>query len=290
MAMSICPTMTRPFGRVFRDSARQAALEREGFVVLDFLDQEEVGRLSNLWESLDDEVKSLPFSATIMSPDLSYRRRVSDEIGGIFTARLTSILHDYRFCHGSFIAKLPGRDEGRVALHQDQSFVDEERFTPAVLWVPLVDVTRTTGCLRVVRGSHRINRGPRGSYRDFPYPELQPVIESRFLTDVPMRAGQLCVMTATLFHQSETHRGDSVRVAIGALSIPEESRLLYYYQDPETRSARMERFEVPDDFYLRHTFGLRPDDIEGAGFVDARTEPLTLAQLEAACRPAPAGS
>lgn len=282
--------MKTSFGRVFRDRGHQTALERDGFVVLDFLDHGEVSGLLSLWERLDDEVKSLPFSATIMSPNLSYRQRVSDEIGGIFTARLTPILHNYRFCHGAFIAKLPGMDEGRVALHQDQSFVDEDRFTPAVLWVPLADVARATGCLRVVRGSHRINTGPRGSYRDFPYPELQPVIESRFLTDVPMRAGQLCVMTATLFHESETHRGDHTRVAIGALSIPENSRLLYYYQEPGTPSARMERFEVPDDFYLRHTFGLRPGDIDGAGFVEARTERLTLVQLETTCLPAPAGS
>ncbi len=275
--------MKTSFDRVFRDAGLQATFERDGFVVMDLLDRDEVANLRALWDELDDDVKARPFSATIMSRNLSYRRRVSEGVVGVFAGRLGAILNDYRFCHGVFVAKRPGMEEGHVSLHQDQTFVDEDRFTPAVAWVPLSDVTRETGCLRAVRGSHRINHGPRGTYRDFPYPELQPAITERFLTDIPMRAGQVCIAAATLFHESGAHHGESVRVAACALSIPRSSRLLYYYQDG---TERMEFFEVPDDFYLRHTFGLRPAGMESAGFVEARTEPMTLQQLEAVCIPA----
>jgi len=276
--------MKTSFDRVFTDAALQATFERDGFVVMDLLNPDEIATLKELLEGLDDEVKARPFSATIMSPNLSYRRSVSQGVVGVLAERLRTILNDYRSCHGVFVAKRPGMEEGHVLLHQDQTFVDEGRFTPAVAWVPLSDVNQETGCLRAVRGSHRINHGPRGTYRDFPYPELRAVIAERFLTDLPMRAGQVCIAAATLFHESGAHHGEDVRVAACVLSIPKRSHLLYYYQhSPE----RMELFEVPDDFYLRHTFGFRPEGMESAGFVEARAEAVTLQQFEAVCVPAP---
>jgi len=276
--------MKTTFDRVFRDASLQALFERDGFVVIDLLQADEVAALRAVWDASDDEVKTRPFSATIMSPDLAYRRRVSEAVVGLLSQRLHAVLDDYRFCHGVFVAKCPGMDEGHVSLHQDQSFVDEERFTAAVVWLPLTDVTRRNGCLRAVRGSHRFNHGARGTYRDWPYPELRGAITERYLADLPMRAGQACLAAPTLFHESEANRSDTVRVAACALAIPRQSRLLYHYQDA---TDRMQRFEVPDDFYLRYTFGDLPAGMESTGAVDASTEPLTLEQLAGVCRPAP---
>lgn len=275
--------MTSPVTHTFRDPDLERAFRRDGFVVVDFLSSDEVATLLRCWAELQDPTKSYAFSVTVMSTERAYRERVNAAIEAIFAPKQAALLDDYRFCHGNFITKQPGMSDGEVLLHQDQSFVDDVRFVSANFWVPLIDVDRASGCLHVVRGSQTLNPISRGSYRAFPYPDLLPTLEQRFLTYLPMRAGQACIMNPAIFHGSRSNRASHERVAVGTLSIPRESRLRYFHQDEAGASDRVELYDVPDDFYVRHVFGRRPEGIASSGVFESKTEPLSIERLEATC-------
>jgi ectoine hydroxylase-related dioxygenase (phytanoyl-CoA dioxygenase family) len=181
---------------------------------------------------------------------------------------------------GSFAVKQPSRDDddGFVGLHQDLSFVDEPRFAGISLWCPLEEVDERNGCLAVVVGSHRFN----SFYREpcsLPYPDLVPLLEHNYLTQLPMAPGRALLMDNRLFHESKPNRTPRTRLVAAGVAVPRESRLLYCHRDLDAAPDRLEVFEVPDDFYVRHSIGQRPREGHHAATVPRRVAELTADRL-----------
>jgi ectoine hydroxylase-related dioxygenase (phytanoyl-CoA dioxygenase family) len=191
-----------------------------------------------------------------------------------------ALLKGYRLCSGGFITKQPGKEQGVVELHQDPTMVDDTRFIALGIWCPLVDVDLRNGCLRVVPGSHRINRRPREAMViDFPYTDLLSCIEDKYLADIPMKAGQAFVYTQTLFHSSLPNYSDRERLVAGALAIPDGSRLQVYLRDKERHPELLAGYEVSADFYRTYCLGSVPEDSLRIGFVDDNCEPMSEERL-----------
>lgn len=279
--------MDTPPKPTFTDPDLQHAFSVDGFVVVDLLSADDLLSLARTYAAHDDVIKSLPFSVTTMSEDVEYRRRVDAEIRATLAPPLERLLNEYRFSHGGYFVKRPNEKDADILLHQDPSFVDGQCHLPVVFWAPLSAVGPGTGCLRVVPGSHRLNPGARGAYSAFPYPELESVIHERYLADVPMRPGQACLFNPSLFHASGPHNGLRERVVAGALLVPRESAAVYYYQDANAATNELEKYHVPDDFYLHHRFGRQPAEFgppEIVAEAPARVSIVTLARECEPCR------
>jgi len=164
-----------------------------------------------------------------------------------------------------------------MPFHQDPTFVDETQFQSLGIWCPLVDVDESSGCLFIVPGSHRLNRGPRGPLTNFPYADLIPLLRERYARPVPMKAGQAIIFCQKVFHTSPPNGGDDVRVVATALTVPEAARLRYYHQD-YARNV-MEIFEVEDLFYTRHIIGGPAREGRVIEVIDYGYEPLTEERL-----------
>ena len=248
------------------------AFERDGYVVADFLDGDDVERLLEVFRSFDNPAHAMAFGASILSPDLDYRRDVDAAIKAVFAPKLGRLFRGYRHCFSNFVFKEPQPPGtpphlGIVPLHQDLTVVDESRYQSLGIWCPLVDVDPVNGCLYVVPGSHRLNTGPRGPATRFPYDDLVPLFEAGHLRAVPMRAGQAFVFTQKVFHTSQPNRGERTRVVAGGLFAPEDAQLYCYYQEPAA-PQRMTVFEVDDLFYTRYIYGSRPEGVRAVGEID----------------------
>ena len=265
--------------QVFRDSSLQQRFERDGYVVVDFYNESEVARLLEIWDELPGDLGEVPFSNTIMSRDLNYRREVHEQVADVFRQRTDALLDQYRICLCSFNAKRPQDEGGIVQLHQDWTFVDESRYQAVGIWCPLVDVTEDNGCLRIVPGSHRLNSRPRGFQEPFPYSDLLPCIERDYLVEIPMKAGQAFVYTQRLFHSSPSNRSDRLRLAAGALALPDKSKLRFLMSNGQENPRQLTVYEVADDFYRTYLFGSVPDDSLRAGVLDGGYEPVSEARL-----------
>jgi len=242
--------------RVFIDDAMQARFEHDGYVVVDCLSASQVDELLDEWNCLSDEIDQAGFSSSLMSRNIEYRNKVHEIVGSRLASPASTLLLRYRMVMCNFLNKRPGQRNGMVEMHQDWTFVDEERYYSIGIWCPLVDVDRTNGCLRIVPGSHRLNRRPRGFHRTFPYTELLPLLEERYITDVPMEAGQAFIYTQTLFHSSPLNNSQAERVVAGALFVPEESQM--YFLMPQQESGMLGVYAVPDDFYRTLMMGSTP--------------------------------
>jgi hypothetical protein len=264
--MSIASTV-RP---AFRDPELQRVYDRQGYLVVRTLEDDQVARLLELWKTSLPPSQDVPFAVSVCSDDFAYRDKIDPEIRAAFAGFAARELNDYRLCVGSFLTK---RGDGgtAVAVHTDTTMVDESRFLALNMWTTLVDVAPENGCLRMVPGSHLLGAQVRGTIGTFRWPELVPLIEERYLIDVPMVAGETCFIDPRTIHASYPNNSQAYRIATSALAVPAESELWYCHQ--QFPNADIELYRHDDEYLRTHVHGAAPDGLTQFGRLpDARPE------------------
>ena len=247
----------------------KAQLASDGFAVFDLLGPADVSALRAAQARLA-QPDGGGFDSTILSRDVGLRHAVDAAIRAVVVPRLHALLKDHRIAVCTFAIKRAGSADGEVPLHQDWSFVDERQHASLGLWCPLADVDLQNGCLQVVKGSHAADHPPRAACSPFLYPGLVATLRARYLTDLPMRAGQAVLFDNRLFHCSPPNCSDADRIAATAVLLPAQARLRYYHMPDRLAPHEVEVFEVEESFYLSHVAPGRPARATSLGIIDIR--------------------
>ncbi len=236
--------------QVFDDRTTQDTFRRDGYVVLPFLGEQEVGRLVELHATLAGSPPA-DFYATVFSRDADHRRRVSDGIASILSAPLSALFPRHELCFAVFVTKRPNTTQGALPLHRDYSFADAARHTAVHLWCPLIDVDETNGCLQVVKGSYTLVDSPY-AVNEYPpvFGRVMDVLRKDFTTAVPMAAGSLLAYESRLFHGSGENRSTVQRPALVAILLPTGVRPLVYVWNG-ARPTRFDVLEVTREFLVQ---------------------------------------
>jgi hypothetical protein len=260
----------------FRDPELQRVYDRQGYIVVRTLEDDQVARLLDLWKTSTPSALDVPFAVSVCSDDFGYRAKIDPEIRAAFAGFVTRELKEYRICVGSFLTKR-GHDGTSVAVHTDTTMVDESSFLALNMWTTLVDVAPENGCLRMMPGSHLLSTQIRGTIGTFRWPELIPLIEERYLVDVPMAAGETCFIDPRTIHASYPNNSGDYRVATSALAVPAESELWYCHQ--EFPSSDIDLYHHDDEYFRTHVHGSPPDGLTRFGRVPDAPPELTPERL-----------
>lgn len=274
--------------RCFTDPAMQADFERDGYIVVDLLDASAIERLLAVHAGEPNSDQTGFFASMLLDEKADYRARVDAALKAEIAPRVLQLLDNFRVFHCSFAVKAPHAPASSIGLHQDISFVDEGRHQALNIWCPLVDVGPENGWLFVVKGSHRFNHGLRPP-TGLMYPHLQAMLEARYLSYLPLRAGQALLMHPCTFHGSPPNRSDDQRVVAAGVAAPREAPLYYCHQDWQRETGEIEVYAVGDDFYLTHVVGQRPRQGEFLGAFPFEVEPLDENRLAESCAPLVSG-
>ncbi|MCC6848777.1 MAG: phytanoyl-CoA dioxygenase family protein [Deltaproteobacteria bacterium] len=274
MRVEPAPTLP-PSAPTFGDPSAARAFLRDGWVVTDLLDAEEVATLARVFDAIVGAPAEPIYSS--WSQALSVRAQTDAAIRSVTLPRLCALLPRREMVFAGFMAKAVSPDTA-FPIHQDPTIVDEERWTPLTFWVPLVAVEPETGCMQGVPGSHRWRAFPRPAFRAFPYQHedarLRPL-----LRPIPMRAGQVLLAHPALFHASTPNLGAGRRVACVGTLVPDDAEVRYYRRR-ETEPV-IDAHPVPSGFYVR----VRPEDatdgLPVAGRFPDQPPPLDLDALVA---------
>jgi hypothetical protein len=242
---------------VVRDERLQARFRERGFVAVELFGPEELEGLSAIYNRFSHH-HGEGFSATILSPDLAYRREADAALRAIVAGPLARLVFDYRILACGFAVKSPGGGGGRMPLHQDVTLTDESGRPGISLWAPLVDVDTHNGCLQVVPGSQRWHRRLRAPGTPFVGAACEHELRASRLIDVPLRAGQGLILDHALFHASGPNGSPNPRPTLAVILIPSEQPARYCHRVVRDGTARIEHFEVADDFLQTHQIGRRP--------------------------------
>jgi hypothetical protein len=241
------PRSWRPLPHtVIKDAGTAEIIHQEGFVVAEALDESQIQLLQKLYASTHD-LKSDEGGMFygMYSLDMAYRKKVHDAIAEILTPVFESFFKDYKNIVNFFITKLPG-PKSELNIHQDMTAMDETKYSPLSVWIPLQDVTEENGALCVMPRSHFMLSPYRSISFEAPYGHLSSEI-IRYLRPIRLKAGQVLIFDPRILHHSLPNLSSSPRVAIVAGIFPEEAEIITCFKEPEP-SATIELLLQPDDF------------------------------------------
>ncbi len=249
--------------RTFLDLSLQADFERDGYVIIDLLDDDALSELRTRYDNLDhDHLTEWPwvngFETSLYDPRQNYRAQVLDDFDAVIAPALDLVLDDHRAFFANYVVKGPSADA--VPPHVDWTFLDEDRFSSATVWCPLIDTNAElrNGALGVVVGSHR--------RIDFLRIVNLPSFDrcTQAVADLERRvptvnAGQAIIMDNRVVHFSIPNETDDWRVAAACVVGPTEADLHHYWFDDD---GDLIRFDLDRSFYLSYTIG-QPADADG---------------------------
>lgn len=215
---------------------------------------------------------------SIYSRNEKYKREVHENIQRILKPLLDSLFEDYKCAICSFVVKLTGGNS-YLHTHRDLSSMDETKYAPLSLWLPLQDVNAHNGPVYFLPGSHA------GAY---PYRSLNaPVFEEglepvcwNYGVPAYLKQGEMVLFDPRTLHFSPPNFSNETRIAVVCSIFPEAADLqLSYYNADE---ASMEVYSFADDFMITYPHFLSYPPVKPEGGTLVKKVPFYPTYLNAA--------
>jgi len=259
---------------IFKDPQLQQQFNRDGFVVLPFLDAGEVKALTEFFYTLHPKTPAGFYSSTF-SDDMLFKKTITDFAEKIYAPKIESHFHGIKKLGASFLCKSPGA-ESKMPVHQDWTVVNESKFYSVTIWVPLTDTDESNGAMKVLRGSHWFTHTLRSPNMPSEYENVKDEIWNAMET-LPLRAGEAFIFNHALIHASSPNTTSKERLAITYGIAPKDAQLYLYLQNG---NGRVEKYNMPDDMFPRyHNIGERPAFGEKAEEFDYEIKQVSALKL-----------
>jgi hypothetical protein len=233
---------------IFRDEKLQTLFDRQGFVVIPFLDTPDLDSLQKLFAKLHPDLPTgAGFISGSYSNDLDYKREASDAIVNIYTKHFDRVFQNYQPFGAAFLYKLPS-SHSELGVHQDWTIVDEEKYVALNCWIPLTDIDEHNGALHVMPGSHY------PAYHTLRAPTIPFFFsgseEEVIGATIPfyIKAGEAVILNQSVIHFSPPNRSDRIRTAITAGVKTKGAPMIFHYKN-DTNTVT--QYQMPEDFLIR---------------------------------------
>ncbi|HYD89928.1 MAG TPA: phytanoyl-CoA dioxygenase family protein [Flavobacterium sp.] len=258
--------------QVLNDPRLEQQFDKDGYVIVDLLSQQELQEIRNTFRDFVEEGKrglknvESSYKLSFFNSDGEYRSRVLQTIADFFQAKVDKYLKGYKPLIINLFDKEPGG--GEVPIHQNWTFVDERKYTSVSVWIPLQDVSRENGTLEVVKGSHRVLTDFRSPTIPWVFEDLFTELKEKYLQPLNLTAGQVGIIDDSIIHWSSENKTNANRAAIQLIMVPEEAVPLHYYMDPAGNKDKLEVFEVDAGFFTTFNMLEKPKNVKSIGYID----------------------
>lgn len=241
---------------LFKKQEHQSFFEKEGYLVLPLLDENEVKNLYDYYESLKlKDENGFGFHVSMDNLDKELCVQIRAKIWSIILPKLDNYLENYIAFVASYVIK-ETNPKGVVPAHQDWSFVDkeEEGYCSITCWTALVDTVLDNGCMGVIKGSHKFMQ----NHRPSPSPQAPvPLSEHMFsifpyLTTLEMKAGEVLFFDNRTFHASPPNTMDGVRLAAGVGITQKDAKFVHYNLKSDGSKSVLQKYAIDEDFFLKY--------------------------------------
>lgn len=264
---------------LFKDAGRQQAFERDGYVKIPLLTQEQVARLVDAYAPLAarHEAIGIPYITTSHSNDAELITRVDDDLRHVLAPAMDHFLQHHNLLFGNYLLKMPVPGS-ETDPHQDITFVDEANYASVNVWVALQDTDETNGCMYFLPGSHtRISTlRPTHSY-PWAYEQVKDEIRKRSKV-YTAKAGEAFVFHHAVVHGSFANRSRQPRLAAVMAAYHSEAPLLHYYL-PGGNGNEVHRYGMTKEAFLSFVKNNPPAKGTFLGTVQHDFHQLSLAEF-----------
>lgn len=269
---------------IFKSEEIQNDFDENGFVIVPFIDENQIEELQNLYQSLYPKGVE-GFFTTTFANDVGHREMVNRSIREVCSKQIEAIFKQYKILFSSYIVKAPG-PKSELIMHQDMTLVDEKLYSGINIWCPLVDLDKQNGAIEVLPKSHRFFETYRGSslpdiYDDV-VEEIKPMMKS-----CQLKAGEAIIFDQSIIHYSPPNLSQEERPVINTFVAHEEAKIKICYWNKEQHGNHVEVFEQEDNFLEQfenfgHNIFNRPTIGKSLGLFPYDFPKLTVENLQAA--------
>lgn len=239
--------------RFFRNSELADVIHKQGYAVVDFIEQQDIRLLMEVYrQHTDSDLYKVKFEEESTGNDGAYMgvisRRTHDSINAILQSTFDKWFYNYWSAVNAFAVKTPG-NAGTVPVHQDVADLDETKFSTISIWLPLQDMNESNGTLHIIPRSHHIFL-PYRSNSIAPYTQQIENLLLPYYIPIHIKAGQALLFDSRLFHYSPPNFSGQNRVITLCRICPVGAQLISYFRLPDTNEIEM--WSCPND-YLIHS-------------------------------------
>jgi len=230
--------------KILKDDLLDKNLYKDGFVVIPFLNKSETDQLVNFfYENHPSGIEG--FYASAHAQDIPFRNKMNYGIKTVFIPAIQKYFCECSPLGGSFVVKSNAMKD-KLTPHQDWNIVDEEKFRSFNIWVPLVDLTKKNGAIKIKVGSHRWIKNFRGPGIPDDFQNFHEQIWNEMIP-LYMKAGEALIYDHRLFHASDPNTTDILRVAAVFGIIPSEAKMFHCCGN----NGSVEIYESSVDFFMK---------------------------------------
>lgn len=246
---------------IFKDIALQDKFHRDGFVVVDLFNKDEI---SEMWrQSLKLIYKysnTLPdrYFPVGQLEDFNLRNSSTQLINRLVVPAIYRLfIQDKVYFHSGTHLIKPRGAHSFLGTHQDSAIVDESKYNAVLFWCPLHQIHFFNGQLYVLKGSHKFGNKYRSTTIPWRFSGCEKLIY-KYSEPLKVKPGQVCFFHSALIHHSGYNFLSKYRIAISSFISDIEAPLLNYFMDKHADEKSVEVYEVEKDYYHNNNFNERP--------------------------------
>lgn len=266
-----------------------AAVEDIGYTVVDFLKEEELKKLDELYRQHHHiDVKDGGMFYSVYSKDVLYRKKIHAAVNDVLQQAFDRFLTGYRVALNAFVIKAPG-PKSEFNVHQDGTGVDEFKYSTLSIWTPLTDIDEKNGALCVMPQSHKMFSPYRGISFPAPYEKIQSTVK-KYLYPVYLQRGQAIFFDNRLVHNSMNNQTTENRAVIVSSILPKDAEIITCFKNTEGANAnKIELIQHEDAFLLEYDSFLenchmKPNTGATVAYAEDKYPELSSEAFEALCK------
>lgn len=238
--------------RIFENDTFNDQFERSGYITTRLLDSNKMQSLKELaahlmhdYEESSKNVKA-DYDLSFFQQNAAAKKLIFDSLWHFFKEPIAKFLPDYEPLIINMFNKKPGT--GEVPIHQNWTFVDEDKYTSVSVWIPLCDVSRKNGTLEVVPGTHFGVSKYRSPSIPWVFKGMETVLKEKFMQPLELVEGEVGIIDDSVIHYSGDNFSGKDRPTIQLILKPKKAQALHYLGSEDHASVRI--YEVDPDFFM----------------------------------------
>ena len=240
---------------IIKSIDQQQKMDKQGYITLPLLPQAHCQAFKDIYtkKPYKRDDRGVGFHTGLDQEDSATCKQESSQIVEKIMPALRAHLSDFQVITATFIIKEHGT-HNFTAIHQDWTFVDEEKYNSYTLWCPLQDTDLQNGTLGLLPGSHDFLGN---AVRPSPSPPYVPIFKEHmmeifgYLDFLTLSAGQAILFDHRTWHGALPNISKEVRIAIGVSLAHKDANLTHHYLLPNSNQASI--FAVDSGFYYTHS-------------------------------------
>lgn len=236
--------------RTIKDADLRHTIHEEGYAIVPLLSAEQITALREIYtreHSIDAATGGMFYS--LYSSDFEYRLRIHQEIADILRPTLEAHFQDYKNIVNSFVVKASGK-QSEFYVHQDTTALDEFKYSPLSLWIPLQEIDAENGAMTVIEKTHWFFSPHRGVSFAFPFQSIVSTVR-KYLKPIYMQPGEVLVFDPRVIHNSMENKSGKDRIAIICGVFDKDAQFTTCYKEALADSP-IELYRHEDDYTLRY--------------------------------------